>query len=146
MAVVLAVIFLGTVLWFGDAVESPKRDGPQSKDTYAKHTLPSSGPPDFRSKIQPYAVVAMDRAGWPQLYARWGEKAVQRANALQERVALVVATYASCDRVETVNLSQPESTPSHVRFFVDCKNGRRFNVDESELNAYPDSVPLRPAQ
>jgi len=88
------------------------------------------------AKISPHAVIPITQKGYPKTYAAWGAEGVKRLNALMPLAAQKVARSTECDTVDLVELSDQRSKPpKHAVFFVDCVNGKRFYVDESELGA-----------
>jgi hypothetical protein len=82
------------------------------------------------------AVAPITEKGYPKTYAAWGEKGVERINALMQPAAEIIASSPGCDRLELLELSNVRSLPpDNIVFFADCKNGSRFFITEGEILA-----------
>lgn len=87
-------------------------------------------------KIGPDAVQPYTQKAYPKFYAQWGQAGMKRVNELLPRAAEKAASSPECDRVELVELSGQRSVPGKsIVFFVDCKNGKRFYLDEVALKS-----------
>lgn len=86
------------------------------------------------AKIGPHAVIAYDQKNYPKFFAQWGADGMAKINKLMPLVARKAAASPECDLVELVEFSGQRSVPrSKMVFFVDCKNGKRFYIEEAEL-------------
>ena len=86
---------------------------------------------DPRSKIADAIFKADAKSEYPSL-ARTLGKSWSRLQPAREAVALRVAANPRCDYVEVVEAAQ-RSTAGEIVFFVDCRNGERMYVSESDL-------------
>lgn len=85
-------------------------------------------------KVLPGAVVAMRPDQWPDTYRDLGADAFHRANRIQPAMAELLARRSECDQLTYLGISG-QSTRSELRFFGDCKNGRRVTGSERELQS-----------
>lgn len=77
---------------------------------------------------------------YPRTFAEWGEAGLRRIDALRKAAAERAALSPECDRVEMAEHSESRSVPtSKLVVFVDCANGERFYVSESDV-----AMPSRP--
>ncbi len=82
------------------------------------------------------AVIPITEKSYPKTYAAWGEKGIERINALMQPAAELIASSPGCDRLELLELSNVRSSPpDNIVFFADCKNGTRFFITEGEILA-----------
>ncbi len=88
-------------------------------------------PADPRTKISPYVFKADDQATYPKLAIQLGESWV-RLQPTREAAAFLVAEKAECDYVESAEASD-RSTTTEIVIFVDCRNGERMYIAESDL-------------
>lgn len=85
-------------------------------------------------EIAENAVLLITQKSYPNTYKAWGEKGIERINALMQPAAEIVASSPGCDRVELLELSnQRSSPPDNIVFFADCANGKRFFITEREI-------------
>jgi hypothetical protein len=88
------------------------------------------------SKIAPHAVKPFDQKNYPKLYAEWGVAGVKRINGLMPLAAQKAAASPECDKVDLVEVSSSRSSPGKkIVYFVDCVNGKRFYIEEGELQS-----------
>ncbi len=72
--------------------------------------------------------------GWEKTFARWGDEGVARIQRLREAAAESVASNPKCDSVELSEISDSRSTPPTMPVvYVDCTNGERFYLGESDV-------------
>jgi hypothetical protein len=89
------------------------------------------------SKISPHAVIPITQKSYPKLYAEWGANGIKRINELMPLAAQKVAASPECDRVDLVEISKQRSSPeTKIVFFVDCANGKRFYIDQADLQSF----------
>lgn len=88
---------------------------------------------DPKTKISPYVFNADDKKDFPKLASKLGA-AWSRLQPTREAAALHVASNPKCDFVEIAEASD-RSTKSNIIIFVDCRNGERMYVSESDLKA-----------
>lgn len=87
-------------------------------------------------EIADNAVMPITQNSYPKTWAAWGEKGIERINALMQPAAEIVASSPGCDRLEVLELSTQRSTPpDNIVFFADCSNGKRFFITEAEILA-----------
>lgn len=102
--------------------------------TLAWVTIP--GPVSANPKIASHAVIPITQKSYPKLYAAWGASGIRKINSLMLPAAEKVAASSECDKVDLVEISQSRSTPGgKIVFFVDCANGKRFYIEDSDLKS-----------
>lgn len=99
-------------------------DEPASNDQ--NRTSPAPIDP---SVFQPYT-----RDQFPKAFAAWGVDGIRRVQTLREGAAKSAAANPKCDAVEIAELSDSRSSPPDSPVvFVDCRNGERFYLSESDV-------------
>jgi hypothetical protein len=94
----------------------------------------SAAEPAHQAAIDPNVFDPMTRDSYPKAFAKWGVKGIERVNALRIAAAQTAAKIPSCDRVEISELSDARSTPpDNPAVFVDCTNGQRFYLTETDV-------------
>lgn len=88
---------------------------------------------DPKTKISPSIFDADEKKDFPKLASKLGSS-WSRLQTSREAAALHVAANSKCDFVETTEASD-KSTKANIVFFVDCRNGERMYVSESDLKA-----------
>jgi len=88
---------------------------------------------DPKTKISPYVFDADEKSDFPKLAKKLGAS-WSRLQPTREAAALHVAANSKCDFVEVAEASD-KSTKSNIVIFVDCRNGERMYVSESDLKA-----------
>lgn len=68
---------------------------------------------------------------YPKLFQKYGTR-MKEIQAAREDAAFAAAASSKCDRVELAEVSS-KGTKTDAVFFVDCKNGERFYISESDL-------------
>jgi len=87
-------------------------------------------------KIASHAVIPITQKGYPKLYSAWGAAGIKKINSLMQPAAEKAARSPECDKVDLVEISQQRSTPGgKIVFFVDCANGKRFYIEDSDLKS-----------
>lgn len=87
-------------------------------------------------EIADSAVLPITKKSYPKTFAAWGEKGIERINALMRPAAEIIASSPGCDRLDVLDLSnQRSSPPDNIVFFADCANGKRFYITEGEILA-----------
>lgn len=86
---------------------------------------------DPKTKISQYVFVADEKSDYPKLAKKLGAS-WSRLQSTREASALHVAVNSKCDFVELAEASD-KSTKSNIVIFVDCRNGERMYVSESDL-------------
>ena len=72
--------------------------------------------------------------GYDKTIDRYGVEGIKRINLLVPKVADKVACNTACDAIVNADVSDNKTTSlDNLVFYVDCKNGKRFYVNESEL-------------
>ena len=90
-------------------------------------------PPDPKSKVDPGIFEPYDKSQYPRLAKTLG-KAWSRLQQAREAAALHVASNPKCDYVELAEAAD-RTTAKEIVFFVDCRNGERMYVAESNLKS-----------
>lgn len=88
---------------------------------------------DPKTKVSPYVFDANDKKDFPKLASKLGAS-WSRLQPTREAAALHVAANPKCDFIEIAEASD-NSTKSNIVIFVDCRNGERMYVSESDLKA-----------
>lgn len=95
----------------------------------------SAGAPtleQLESRIVAGATTPMDRESFGDTYAKLGAANFGKANDLTRWAAVAAAEDADvCDRVAMINVSD-RSTRENVVWFVDCENGERVFIDQTQ--------------
>ncbi len=92
---------------------------------------------EVEAKIGKSAVTEMSRADYGETFNRIGAEAFDRANELAKWPAVTAALSPRCDTVEIAAISD-QATPDQLQWFVDCTNGERFMINETEAVATRD--------
>lgn len=80
-------------------------------------------------------VVPITKDGYPKTYNAWGEKWIGDINNTMPVAINHIAKSDKCDEPVDIGLSDNRSKPkTEAVFYVDCKNGERFYVSQTELN------------
>jgi hypothetical protein len=83
-------------------------------------------------RIADDAVLLMDRANFPDTYAKLGAEQFKRANDLTRWAAVAAAEHGGiCDRVAMVSVSD-RSTREQIVWFADCENKQRILIDQQQ--------------
>jgi len=86
------------------------------------------------AEVDPRVFSDYDPQHYPKAFALWGEAGIERIRNHERLAAEHVASSESCEEVSMVGWSEQRSAPpSKLVVFVDCANGERFYVDESDL-------------
>lgn len=74
--------------------------------------------------------------GWNKTIDSWGSAGIKRVQALREEAARTAAANPKCDAVELSEISGSRSRPpTRPVVYVDCKNGERFYLSESDVGS-----------
>jgi len=93
-----------------------------------------SAAPVGAAEVDPSVYRPMDRRNYPKTFAKWGADGVKTIDRLRKDAALFAAKSSECDTVDTSELSEQRSSPpNQIVVFVDCSNGKRFYLSESDL-------------
>lgn len=92
---------------------------------------------ELEAKIGSDAVIEMERDDYGDTFSRIGAHAFERANKLARWPALTAAASERCDSVEIAAISD-RATSDALHWFVDCANGERFRITETEAIATKD--------
>lgn len=97
--------------------------------------------------IDPNVFEPYSRDSYPKTFVKWGTAGVRRIDALRAAAARTVATNSACDKVEISELSDNRSAaPNRPIVFVDCANGQRFYLGESDVETEVTSETSRGAR
>lgn len=89
----------------------------------------------LRARITEYVFEPYAAKDYPKLYAKLGERPdpTDRIQAVREGAAFQALRSGRCDHVELAEISDQRTTADNITAFVDCTNGERFYVAESDL-------------
>ncbi len=110
--------------------------GNKSSSIHSSDPTPTAAPAatiDPKTKIAPYVFDADDKKIFPKLAEKLGASR-SRLQPAREAAALYVAANPKCDFVDLAEASE-KSTKSNIVIIVDCLNGERMYVSESDLKA-----------
>jgi len=101
----------------------------------------------LETKIGKGAVTVMHKSDYDKTYAKLGQEAFDRANALVKWAAITAVISDSCNRLEIIDISD-QSTVEQLQWFADCQNGERFQITQQQAeqtrdrfaNAEPDEA------
>lgn len=141
-----SAFLLGALVWLLYAITYGSEDELSTAEPPADpaiESVPGSTPSIERSAATQTALPTSvfepyDRRDFPKLFERLGA-ASKRIQPLREGAAKQAMSSGRCDAVEYSEISDA-STRSELVAFVDCSNGERFVVKESELSS---NNPLR---
>lgn len=86
------------------------------------------------AEIDPGVFQPITSSGFPKAFATWKSAGFERINALRIAAAQAAAKNPKCDYVELSELSTARSSPPQTPVvYVDCRNGERFYIGESDL-------------
>lgn len=91
-------------------------------------------------KLDPDAIVLMDRANYPRAYGRLGRVRFDEANDLTRWAALGAAESDQCPKVDTIGLDEQRATRAAIVWYVDCSNRERFVISEEQARATRDRL------
>ena len=123
-------VAIATIYFIGDGSENNS----VSSNIIPPPTLEKSNAAESHSApIDPDVFDRYERRDWPKLYSKWGENGIRRIQKLRESAAASVAKNPKCDAVDISDISESRSTiPDNPVVYVDCRNGERFYIDESD--------------
>lgn len=130
--IIVAVLLSKAVQKLGLIDERPQAQALDMADATPPPATPDSAHP---SPIDPgvYEPYRRDK-GWSKTFAKWGDKGVARIQKLREAAALTASKNPACDGVELSEISDARSTPpNNPVVYVDCTNGERFYLGESDV-------------
>lgn len=88
----------------------------------------------MRTRIDPGVFDPYTRKNFPKLFAKIGTSGLpERIQALRIEASFRALESQQCDRVELAEISLMRSNRGDLAVFVDCRNGQRFNMRESDL-------------
>lgn len=89
----------------------------------------------LRTRITEYVFDRYEAKDYPKLYAKLGARPdpTDRIQAVREGAAFQALRSGRCDHVELAEISDQRTTADNITAFVDCTNGERFYVAESDL-------------
>lgn len=85
--------------------------------------------------VLPDAINTLTRDNNPKLFKQWGQPGFDRINTLMPLAAAQVARAPDCDALYYIDLSAKSTPNGPITFFADCKNGKRFFVNEADIAA-----------
>lgn len=131
----VAVVAVGAMLGKSkpDASSTAKDEAPQS--AAAIGTDPRAA---MRAKIADGVFDPYTKDQFPKLFQKYGPRMSQLQEA-REAAAFAAVLSGKCDRVEVAEVSS-KGTKDNAVFFVDCRNGERLLMSESDLK---NKTPLR---
>lgn len=121
--IILVLLVFAFAIWAVETSDKPKTDAVES-------TTKVESNKDFSGIVVPFT-----KSDTPKIYNAWGEKWINDINAMMPKAVNSVAQNPKCDEPVDIGLSMERSKPKeNAIFFVDCKNGERFYVEQSQLN------------
>lgn len=93
-----------------------------------------------KSKSLADAMRPFDEQHYPKMYAKYGNEAMQRVNALLPEIGNKVANSKYCDKVEMSGISD-QSTPNNMVVYVNCANLKQYHVSENDLKNNIEIIP-----
>ncbi|MGB3810822.1 MAG: hypothetical protein WA943_12060 [Parvibaculum sp.] len=97
----------------------------------------------FAAEVDPGAYEPYTRDQYPKTFEKWGTAGVRKIDKVRAAAAKKAAASRECDKVEYAELSDARSTPKkRIVVFVDCTNGKRFYISDSEV-AIPGDAPVQ---
>lgn len=87
---------------------------------------------DMKSKVPSYVIENYTKDQYPAIFKKFKSK-INDINALRKKAAFLAANSEKCDEVSLSELNADDSKKNNLQFFVDCKNGSRFRMSESDI-------------
>lgn len=109
---------------------------PSSNETVSasKSAAPVKAAAPAVAEIAPEVFQPITSSGFPKAFATWKTAGFERISALRIAAAQAAAKNPKCDYVELSELSTVRSSPpQNPVVFVECRNGERFYIGESDL-------------
>lgn len=139
---VLVTIVLAAWVWDDIFIPGEIATSPTTAETASGNASPAaptttaeaSRLADLRGKVDGDAVSSMTADQFPDALKKLGQARFDMANELAPWAALAAAASDMCPRVALVGLSD-KATRSELRYYVDCSNSERFNVNEPQIAA-----------
>jgi hypothetical protein len=105
----------------------------QSKDSESEKPNEPMGLP---KPIADGASLEYTKDQFPKLFEKWGSKWVKKISEVEKAAIHKIAnTENSCDEIISGFISENKSIPKQkIVIFVDCANGERFYVEDSEVD------------
>lgn len=129
-----AVVLFLAIIIIGQITACRSNDKPNDRIEQQPTQQKSNEIIEDEGRISPDAVLPITKQGYPKLYAKWGDDGIRRINELMPLAAEKAAASPDCDEVIIVDISTQRSIPGKkIVFFVDCENGERFYVSDSDL-------------
>jgi hypothetical protein len=94
-----------------------------------------------QGKIEPEALMSMDKGSYPRAYKAWGATGFKKVNELLPQAAQLVVKSKDCASLSMIGLSDERSEPASkkVVFFADCQDRSkayvRYYVTEQDIKA-----------
>lgn len=85
-----------------------------------------------KGRIAKYALTPYTKEGFPKTFAKYGSR-MQEIEKFRKQAAQLAANSGRCYLVEASELSTTKSSLNNLVFFVDCKNGQRFYMNENDI-------------
>lgn len=70
---------------------------------------------------------------YPKMFAKYGAARIKEIEKLREKAGAMAIASGKCDYVEMMDLSADRSSRNHVIFYIDCRNGERIYLDETQI-------------
>jgi hypothetical protein len=130
-----AVILTASILFFIQQYQSAD-DTDEEKTANIEPTVkkrPVAG--DYIYRIEPYALSAYTaKNGYPKLVSKYKSR-LREIETLRRKAAEMALDSGKCDIVEMSELSD-KSSLQYLKFWVDCKNGQRIYLDETQIKSH----------
>jgi len=104
--------------------------------TPAPKADPAAPPrPAWEGKFSEDAAFLIEGEGWDKTRREWGADWVRRINEAMPKAVKKAASSPGCDFAEMAGLSDRSTARKEMVFYVDCRNGKRFNISQSDLES-----------
>jgi hypothetical protein len=98
--------------------------------------LPAAPPrPAWEGKYSEDAAFLIEGEGWDKTRREWGAEWVRRINEAMPKAVKKAAASPECDFAEIAGISDRSTPRKEMVFYVDCRNGKRFYVSQSDLES-----------
>lgn len=126
----VAVVAIGSMLGKNEskATRTATDQSPSAVDSSPNGTDPRAA---LRAKIDDGVFQPYTKDQFPKLFQKYGSR-MKEIQEAREVAAFTATLSGKCDRVEVAEVSS-KGTKDNAVFFVDCRNGERFLMSETDL-------------
>jgi hypothetical protein len=91
--------------------------------------------PAWEGKFSEDAAFLIEGEGWDKTRREWGADWIRRINEAMPKAVKKAAASPECDFAEMAGISDRSTPRKEMVFYVDCRNGKRFYISQSDLES-----------